>query len=261
MRLLEPIRRQNLENLFIYQQDHTLSLRERALLFFKDVLGNDEIKENLYRILIKNDRRINVLLHGPASTSKTMLCNIIEKNCYDVIYHDATSSTGAGLIESLYNNRSAKVLIIDEITEMRKTDIEMLRGLLNSNRITKTLRTLRYDFTLPHLKIIATCNNISKLSVPIRSRFQEYLLQPYNDEQFKQILTFCLKRDNIITDPELADSIGDVLLHYNIRIIRKALSICNLIDQENDTVEDIQRVIENIVYNSASDNNQNFNIT
>ena len=112
-----------------------------------------------------------------------MICNIIEKNCYDVVYHDATSSTGAGLIESLYNNRSAKVLIIDEISEMRKNDIEMLRGLLNSNRVTKTLRTLRYDFTLPHLKIIATTNNINKLSAPIKSRFQTYLLEPYNDEQ------------------------------------------------------------------------------
>lgn len=260
MRLLEPIKRQNLENLFVYQQDESLPIRERALLFFKDVLGNDDIKENIYRLLLKNDRRINALLHGPASTSKTMICNIIEKQTYDTIYYDATSSTGAGLIESLYNNRSVKILIIDEISEMRKNDIEMLRGLLNSNRITKTLKTTRYDFTLPHLKIIATTNNISKLSIPIRSRFQEYLLTPYNDEQFKSILSFCLKRDNIITDPELADSIGSVMIHYNIRVIRKALSICNLIDQKVDTVEDIQRIIENVVNNSAADNNQNFNI-
>ena len=85
-----------------------------------------------------------------------------------------------GLIQVLYENRSnIRLLLIDEISELKKNDIDALRGLMNNGRVSKTLKTLRYDFTIAKLKIIATCNNIGKLSNPIRTRFQEYVLNEY----------------------------------------------------------------------------------
>ncbi len=262
MDFLAPIKRDDTNNLFIYQQDTNLSIFERSQLFFKKIMGYDEHKENLYRALLLKNKNINILLHGAASNGKTIFLNEIERQCHDTIYYDATASSGAGLIQMLYDHRnSVKVLLIDEISELKRNDIDTLRSLLQSGRVSKTLKTLRYDFTIINLKIISTCNNISKLSVPIRTRFQEYLMPEYSDQDFKRILCFCLKRDGIIKNEELANKIGDYLLYNGIRVVRKGVSICSLINEEIDTQEDIKRVIDNQINNSADMNNTNFNIT
>lgn len=260
MDFLAPIKKDGTENLFKHQQDASLPILERSQIFFRDIMGYDQHKENIYRALLIKNKNVNILLHGAASNGKTMFLNLVEKQCYDTVFYDATASSSAGLIQVLYEHRnSIKVLLIDEISELKKNDIDTLRGLLNNGRVSKTLKTLRYDFTIAKLKIIATCNNIGKLSNPIRTRFQEYIMNEYTDQDFKKILRFCLQRDNIITNETLADRIGDYLLYNGIRVIRKAVSICSLLN-DNDTNEDIKRVIDNQIENSADNNNTNYNL-
>ena len=260
MDFLAPIKRDDTTNLFKHYQDANLSIYDRSQVFFKNIMGYDQHKENIYRSLLLNNKNVNILLHGAASNGKTMFLSEIEKQCYDTVFYDATASSSAGLIQTLYENRnSIRVLLIDEISELKKNDIDTLRGLLNNGRISKTLKTLRYDFTIAKLKIIATCNNIGKLSNPIRTRFQEYIMNEYSDIDFKKILTFCLNRDNIISDPVMCEKIGDYFLYYGIRVIRKAVSICSLI-QKDDKPEDIKRVIDNQINNSADNNNTNYNL-
>ena len=54
-----------------------------------------------------------------------MFLNEIEKQCYGVVFYDATASTSAGLIQVLYENRSnIRLLLIDEICELKKNDID-----------------------------------------------------------------------------------------------------------------------------------------
>lgn len=261
MDFLAPVKRNNTDNIFKYTQDPNLPIYDRSQTFFNEIMGYDEIKENIYRTLLLKDKNINILLHGAASNGKTMFLNVVENKCYDTVFYDATASTSAGLIELLHEHRnSIKVLLIDEISELKRNDIDVLRGLLNSGRISKTLKSKRYDFKIGNLKVIATCNNIGKLSAPIRSRFQEYVMHEYNDTLFKSVFKFCLSRDGIVTNQILADKIADYMLYHNIRVIRKAVSLCRLVNEEIDTEQDIQRVIDNQINNSADFNNTNYNI-
>ena len=248
----------SINEIFKEPQNPKISIHERALKFFEDVLYCEDIKETLYRLILQKDRKMNVLLIGPAACSKTMLCRIIEDGTNGTVFFDATASSGAGLIEVLRENPRAKIVIIDEISEMKKNDIEVLRGLLADGRISKTLKTTRINLKMENVKIIATCNNPSKLSIPIRSRFIELAMDAYTDDEFRDIMVFLMVKQNIVNE-YLARQIADTFLFYNITNVRKALSIALLISPD-DKIEDIRRNIENIIYNDGSGVNHNYNI-
>ena len=95
MDFLAPIKKDDTENLFKHQQDASLSILERSQIFFKNIMGYDQHKENIYRSLLLKNKNINILLHGAASNGKTMFLNEIEKQCYGVVFYDATASTSA----------------------------------------------------------------------------------------------------------------------------------------------------------------------
>lgn len=250
----------NNNQIFRYKQDsENKSILQRALTFFNNVIGNDAIKENLYRALLREDRIVNALLIGPPATSKSLLMKCIEDQCNNVIFYDAASgSTGAGLIEILRRNQNAKILIIDEISEMRGKDLEVLRGLLNDGRVSKTLKSQLINFRMKNLKVFATSNNPTKLSLPLKSRFQIYLINPYSDAEFIDVMKFCLIKQNIITDKELANELAHAMIKYDIKNVRQALSVCSLISPE-DKHEDIKRIIEQYLMFNGAECNTNFN--
>lgn len=236
-----------------------LSIQEQSLEFFNDIIGNEDIKEQLLRSLLQKDRTINILLCGAPATSKTMLLRNIYEKCNKVLWYDASSgSTGAGLIELLRRNQDARILIIDELTELRGGNLDILRGLLNDGSVSKTLKSQFLNFRLKGLKVLGSTNNPSKLSLPIKSRFQMYLIDSYNDEQFIKVMEFCLLKQNIISSAQMAKELAFAMVHYKITNVRTALSICSLI-HERDSHEDIKRVIENYLFNDASKININFN--
>jgi Holliday junction DNA helicase RuvB len=247
-------------SIFMNPQDETIPIRERALIFFRNIIGNDDIKENLYRVLLREDKTTNILLVGPPATSKTLLCKNIEDQCNNVIFYDASAgSTGAGLIEILRLNKNAKILIIDEISELRKNDIDVLRGLLNDGRVSKTLKSKNINFRMKGLKVFATTNNPTKLSIPIKSRFQMYEIKNYTNEEFVKVMEFCLTNQNIVKDSKLAKELAYAMIHYNIKNIRNALSVCSLV-HDTDTYADIKRIIETYIENDGSKLNINYNV-
>jgi ATPase family protein associated with various cellular activities (AAA) len=252
----------SVNQIFKYKQDLSKSIRERALEFFKPIVGNDEIKEQLYRALLKdNINTIAVILIGAAATSKTLFMKCIEEGCNNVIFYDAASgSTGAGLIQLLRSNLGTKILIIDEIAEMATNDLKTIRGLCNDGRVSKTLQSKLINFKLKGLKVFATTNNAKKFNadLPLKSRFQSYIINKYTDEEFVKVLNFCLVNQGIIQDIELANNLSHAMIYYQIKNIRTALSICSLISKE-DKKEDIERIIENYIAFNAADCNVNFN--
>ena len=251
----------NNNQIFKYKQDIDKSIQERSQIFFGNVIGNDMTKEQLYRAILREDRLVNILLVGPPATSKTLLVKQIEDQCNNVIFYDAASgSTGAGLIEILRRNLNTKILIIDEISEMKGKDLEVLRGLLNDGRVSKTLKSQLINFKMKNLKVFATTNNPTKLSLPLKSRFQMYHIPAYTDEEFIKVMKFCLLKQNIVSDEQLANELSHAMIKYDIKNIRTALSVCSLIHPE-DKHEDIKRVIENYLLNDASQININYNET
>lgn len=220
---------------------------EKAQNFFIKIYGYPEIKNNLFRALVAEEQ-INTLLVGSPAGGKSLFMRTIEENLSDVYYYDASNSTSAGLIESLYQHQNAKILLIDEIGLLKKNDIDALRGLLNDGRILKTLKKNRYDFTLKNIKVFATTNDLG-ISKPIRSRFIEYHLPPYTDTEFVECIKFCLK-DKFTT--EIAEIIANVLIAHKLKDIRKAISVSRYI-LKNDTLEQIINTIETMIKNKPPD--------
>jgi Holliday junction DNA helicase RuvB len=217
------------------------TIREQALNFFDRVYGLDDIKVNLYRALI-SEENINTMLFGAPASSKSLFMKIIEEKTNDSYYYDASNSSGAGFIESLYNNQNAKVILIDEIGMLKKNDLDSLRGFLNDGRVIKNLKKIRYDFTIENCKVFATTNDLD-FSRAIRSRFIEYHIPEYDSETFVKVVQFCL-RDKFV--PDTSAMIANVLLSYRIKDVRHAISAANLIHKK-DTLEDIVSTIETMI--------------
>lgn len=240
-------------------QDRSLSIKDRSGKLFEDIVDNNAVKEQLYRALSSN-QRINVLLNGDPSTSKTMFLKIIEDYCNNTVFYDfSTGSTGAGLLALLAKFKNFKgklILLIDEISRVKtKKDLDVLLGLLEDGRVTKILKSEILTFRIPNLCVIATTNSIDKLDDALKSRFQIYHIDSYDDEQFIKVLKFCLRRKGIIYNEQLAEDLAYAMLQYDVREIRKALSICSLIDEKEDNIDDVKRVIENYLYNQVIDQN------
>jgi replication-associated recombination protein RarA len=108
------------------------------------------------------------------------------------------------------------------------------------------------------LRVFGSTNNPTKLSKPLKSRFQMYLVPSYDNDQFVRVMEFCLLKQNIVKSPEMAKELAFAMLRYKVTNVRTAISICSLIN-ERDSHQDIKRVIENYLINDASRININFN--
>ena len=250
-------------SIFKEKQDLAIPINQRALNFFSEIVGHDAIKRQLYRALLKEDKaQLNILLGGASGTSKTLAMQIIEKKCNGVLFYDAAAgSSGAGLIELLRNNPNCKILIIDEIAELNAKDLKVLRGLLNNGRISKTLKTILINFTIKNLKIFCTTNNLKKINSdkPLRNRFQIYLIKDYTNEEFIKVLHHCLIKKGIIKDEKMALELCYAMIKYDIKNVRTAESICNLVHEEQDKHLDIKQIIKDYISNNGADCYTDFN--
>ncbi len=247
------------DSIFKYPQDMSKTIDERALIMFEPIIGHDKIKKLLYRALLRKNKNLNNLLIGASGTAKTLFMYIIEKMCNGVLFYDAASgSTSAGLIELLERNRNVKILIIDEIAELKRNSLETFRGLLNDGRINKTLKRQIINLKLHNLKIFATTNNPTVFSDPFKSRFNIYEIKPYNDDEFIKVMQFCLLDQEIVKDAQLAKELSYAMLEYGITNVRKAISFCALV-QEGDTIPVIQEMIEDYISVNGENCNINYN--
>lgn len=251
-------------SIFKYKQDLTKTINERALLFFSSVIGQNATKRQLYRALADEDSKeqVNILLGGAPSTAKTLFMKIIQKQCNNVLFYNAASSTNAGLIELLRNNPQTKILIIDEIAELKANDLRALRGLLGDGEVLKALKTGNINLQIDGLRIFCTTNNLLKINrdKPLRSRLQIYLIKKYTDQEFIKVLNFCLKDKGIIKNETLANELSHGMIKYNIKHIRTALSICSLVHEDKDKHEDIKQIIKDYLANDGSNCYIDFNV-
>lgn len=224
------------------------SIQQQSIIFFDKIHGLEKEKENIYRALIA-ESQVNILLIGPPATAKTLFMDTIKEKCNHVLFFDAGNTSKAGLLDDLYLNQKVQIVIIDEISRLKTIDQDAILGLLNNGEINKSVRGKKYQFKL-NCKVFATSNNSIKLNRAIRSRFQEYRLPEYSNEEFTEIIKFCLK-DKIPL--EVSAIISQVLIAQDIKDVRKAISISTLL-QNSDSQEDIIRVIENWIENYSNEN-------
>lgn len=227
--------------------DKNLSVEEQAVEFFKKIYGQDDIKFNIYLKLIR-EQQINVLMVGPPATSKTLFMECIKENCRDVIFFDAASgSSGAGLINLLKNNKTAKVLIIDELDKLKRNDTNVILGLLNNGSVDKDLKDESIHFKM-NCKVFATSNSTKKLSPAFLSRMQVYNLPEYSDEEFIDVVAYCLESMTDLADAVL---IAKTLIAHDLKNVRQAVLMGKTVGR-GLTQEQIIKVIETDIKHSTN---------
>src|SRR6266566_7205854 len=112
---------------------HAISQEER---FFSSIYGYEDIKKLLVRCILAKES-IHVLLTGPPACCKTMFLLEMAKGLDKTYFMDATSASGPGIIDYLFEN-DIKYLLIDEIDKLQRKDQSVLLNLVENNVLIET---------------------------------------------------------------------------------------------------------------------------
>lgn len=224
--------------------DETLPLTEQANTFFDKVYKLENLKRTVYQNITSEKKQINTLLIGPPATAKSLIAQTIREKCNDVVYYDgATGGSGAGLINVLRENeKTAKFIIIDEIDKMKKNDQNVLLGLLGNGSVDKDLKSENIHLKMD-VKIIMTANSNKKFGKAFLSRSDVCYIEEYTNEEFVEVVTYCLRDDIYDVSTERAQLIAQILIENNMKDIRTALIIAKKI-KRNYTDDDVILTIE-----------------
>jgi hypothetical protein len=106
----------------------------------------------------------------------------------------------------------------------------------------------QYDFKIEGAKVFATCNEISRLSEPLQSRFRCLHLPRYTEQQFLQVSVKVLRKLKIapIIGKAVWEQRGD---------IRDVISIGKLV-RKNDCPEEVEQILSTMTkYGRNNDGN------
>jgi hypothetical protein len=97
----------------------------------------------------------------------------------------------------------------------------------------------QYDFRIKGAKVFAACNEITRLSRPLQSRFRCLHLPPYTEEQFLEVSAKVLSKLKIahVIGKAVWDQRGD---------IRDVISIGRLV-RRNDGPEEVEQILTTMI--------------
>jgi|SRR5687767_13151257 len=91
---------------------------------FSNMYGHDSLKIILKNALANNEP-VHILLTGSVGTAKSLFLEAIADNVKHG-YFINNNSTGAGIIQYLYDHPELKILLIDEVEKLKKDEIAVL---------------------------------------------------------------------------------------------------------------------------------------
>ena len=149
---------------------------------FNNVIGYDDIKLLLYK-MIKSKYTNSVLLTGPPASSKTVfILELLDHFKGKAYFVDGTTASGMGIIDYLFDHTDLKFLLIDEIDKLSKKDQKVLLNVMETGILSdvkaKSSKSARQ--TNMRLSIYATSNDTSNILTPLLSRFIKLNLPEYS---------------------------------------------------------------------------------
>ena len=156
---------------------------------FNNVIGYDDIKLLLYK-MISSKYTNSVLLTGPPASSKTVfILELLDHFKGKAYFVDGTTASGIGIIDYLFDHTDLKFLLIDEIDKLSKKDQKVLLNVMETGILSdvKAKRSKSARQTNMHLSIYATSNDTSNILTPLLSRFIKLKLPEYDLEIFTEI--------------------------------------------------------------------------
>ena len=151
---------------------------------FEEIIGHDHIKK-LFQMATTSNEPTHILLTGPPASAKTMFLLSLREHLKNTYFIDGGNTSKAGIIDYLIANHP-RYLLVDEIDKMARQNQTFLLNLMETGIVSETkFRKTREA----HLKssVFGTCNDPTKLSNPLLSRFFLVKLERYTYEQFYEI--------------------------------------------------------------------------
>src|SRR5215813_7185444 len=150
------------------------------------------------------------------------------------VYFDGSNTTNR-----IIEEKRPKIICIDELDKMPRQFQEKLLNFMESGHIKVDQMCRQYDFKIKGAKVFAACNEITRLSKPLRSRFRRLHLPPYTEEQFLQVSTKALPKLKIahVIGKAVWDQRGD---------IRDVIAIGKLV-RKNDGPEEVEQILSTMI--------------
>jgi len=203
----------------------------RDAVEFKNIEGYDDLKDIVRRALDAEDN-YDLLLVGPPASAKTLfLLGILESK--KGVYFDGSNTTNR--ILDILEEKRPKIICIDELDKMPKQFQEKLLNVMESGHIKVDQVRKQYDFRIKGAKVFAACNEITRLSRPLQSRFRRLHLPPYTEQQFLEVSAKVLPKLKIahVIGKGVWEQRGD---------IRDVISIGKLV-RKNDGPEEVEQIL------------------
>jgi Holliday junction DNA helicase RuvB len=212
----------------------TLSVRRRDSL-----VPSMDTKKLLVRCIFAKEPT-HVMLTGPPACCKTMFLLEMAKGLDKTYFMDATATSGPGMIDYLFDN-NIKLLLIDEIDKLQRKDQSVLLNLMENNVLVETkVRKIRKKEMM--VSVFAKCNDISKISNALKSRFVVLQLEEYTYDQFLQIAKHLLTKTYDMTEI-LSTTIADTIWNSGSKDERDLLKVGKLARSPDD-VQWIIRILQ-----------------
>jgi MoxR-like ATPase len=198
---------------------------------FENIQGYDDIKDIVKRAIEAEDN-YNLLFIGPPASAKTLfLLGILESK--KGVYFDGSNTTNR--ILDVLEEKRPKIICIDELDKMPKQFQEKLLNFMESGHIKVDQMRKRYDFKIKGAKVFAACNEITRLSRPLQSRFRRMHLPPYTEQQFLEVSV------KVLPKLKIAHVIGKAVWRER-GDIRDVISIGKLV-RRNDGPEEVEQIL------------------
>jgi replication-associated recombination protein RarA len=183
------------------------------------------------------------MLCGPPASSKTVFLMEMMKGLDSTCYIDCTNTTGAGLVDKLFNS-DIRYLFLDEVEKMAKKDQNVLLNVIETGMLVETKVSKTRSKQMKNLKVFATTNNIDALSRPLRSRFMEFHLPEYTFDQFceiaRRLLTKRLGHSSQVAD-EIAAAVWNEMHSKDVRDILSIAKLVHSVDDVSWTVQTFKK--------------------
>ena len=207
----------------------------RKEIGFENIHAYDDLKDIVRRALDAEDN-YNLLFIGPPASAKTLfLLGIIEYK--KGVYFDGSNTTNR--ILDVLDEKRPKIICIDELDKMPRQFQEKLLNFMESGHIKVDQMRKHYDFKIKGAKVFAACNEITRLSKPLQSRFRRLHLPQYTEEQFLEVSIKVLPKLKIayVIGKAVWDQKGD---------IRDVISIGKLV-RKNDGPEEVEQILSTMI--------------
>src|ERR671918_394825 len=202
---------------------------------FKNVIGYDDIKLLLYKMITSKYTNSVLLTGPPAASSKTVfVLELLDHFKGKAYFVDGTTASGMGIVDYLFDHTELKFLLIDEIDKLSKKDQKVLLNVMETGILSdvkaKSSKSVRQ--THMNLSIYATSNDTSNILTPLLSRFIQLKLPEYSLEAFMEICQKLLSR-KYDKDHETIQAITRYVWEHT-RDVREAITIAKIVDTSDE---------------------------